>query len=611
MSKKKHRKPNHDNYYDGNTEYLEEFNEVSNDPVSQLLNQISIRTKCKGENQKKLVKHIREKEVTICSGLAGTGKAQPLDALVLTPSGYKKMGDLKLNDLVITDTGENSKIINIYPQGEIDIYKLTFSDGTTTEASGDHLWLTQTALDRNYRKFNRINGKKVYYGDRGRPGSIKTTKEISDSLIYNNHTNHSIPITKPIQFQTNELLIDPYVMGVLLGDGGITTNIALTTEDDEILNEVKIRLTENYRFTPNGKYTYKIVTDRGADNPLLIELDNLKLRGKKSINKFIPHIYKYSDINQRIELLQGLLDTDGTIDKRTGSITYYSVSEQLINDVRYLIESLGGISKISTKQGSYKKNGVKINCNIYYVLSITLPNEIQPFKLQRKLQYVKPKTKYLPKRFIIDVEYIGKKDAQCILIDSDSHLYLTNNCIITHNTFLSCSEALRLLKNYKKYEKIIIVKSVTTLRNEEIGFLKGDMRDKMEPFMYSFIHNFEKLIGKFNVAKLRAWGLIEELPIAYMRGINLDNAIIIIDEAQNISIDNIRTILTRLGTDSKMIFLGDEYQIDMKHKDQSSLRFIMEKFQDLDEVGIVTLTEDDVVRNPLIRKMEKIFHENN
>ena len=123
------------------------------------------------------------------------------------------------------------------------------------------------------------------------------------------------------------------------------------------------------------------------------------------------------------------------------------------------------------------------------------------------------------------------------------------------------------------------------------------------------MNNFEKVIGKHNVELLRANNMIEEMPIAYMRGINIDNSITIIDEAQNISIDNIRTIMTRLGENSKMIFLGDENQIDMKQKGESSLNFIIKKFSDFDEVGTITLGEDDVVRNPLIKKIEKIFNE--
>ena len=179
----------------------------------------------------------------------------------------------------------------------------------------------------------------------------------------------------------------------------------------------------------------------------------------------------------------------------------------------------------------------------------------------------------------------------------------------TGKTFLSCAVALDLLKNDPRYSKIIIIKSVTTLKDEEIGFLKGNLKEKMEPFMYSFMHNFEKVIGKANLELLRNAGMIEELPIAYMRGINIDNSIAVIDEAQNISVDNIRTIMTRLGENSKMIFLGDENQIDMKKKSESSLNFIIDKFKDFDEVGTIVLGEDDVVRNPLIKKIEQIFRE--
>ena len=175
----------------------------------------------------------------------------------------------------------------------------------------------------------------------------------------------------------------------------------------------------------------------------------------------------------------------------------------------------------------------------------------------------------------------------------------------TGKTFLACAEALRLVKRYAKYKKIIIVKSVTTLKNEEIGFLKGGLRDKMEPFMFSFVHNFEKIVGQYVTGKLRELKTIEEMPIAYMRGINLDKSIIIVDEAQNISVENIRTIMTRLGKDSKMIFLGDERQKDSKSG--NGLRFVMDHFTELDEIGLVRFTKDDVVRNPLITKIERIF----
>lgn len=176
-------------------------------------------------------------------------------------------------------------------------------------------------------------------------------------------------------------------------------------------------------------------------------------------------------------------------------------------------------------------------------------------------------------------------------------------------TFLACYQALNLLKQHPDtYKKIVLVKSVTTLKEEEIGFLKGTLEEKMEPFVYSFMNNFEKLIGKVETAALRQDGIIEVMPIAYMRGINIDEAIIIIDEVQNITIKNIRTILTRIGFNSKMIFLGDTKQIDYKNQKDSALKFIMEQFTHIDEIGTIELGEDDVVRNPIIKKIEEVFN---
>ena len=209
----------------------------------------------------------------------------------------------------------------------------------------------------------------------------------------------------------------------------------------------------------------------------------------------------------------------------------------------------------------------------------------------------------------VDIKYKTQNQKKLVNEIKDKEIVICSGLPGTGKTFLSCAVALELLKNDPRYRKIVIVKSVTTLKDEEIGFLKGNMKEKMEPFMYSFMHNFEKVIGRHNLEILRANNMIEEMPIAYMRGINIDNSITIIDEAQNISIDNIRTIMTRLGENSKMIFLGDENQIDMKKKSESSLNFIIDKFKDFNEVGTIVLGEDDVVRNPLIKKIEQIFRE--
>jgi len=180
----------------------------------------------------------------------------------------------------------------------------------------------------------------------------------------------------------------------------------------------------------------------------------------------------------------------------------------------------------------------------------------------------------------------------------------------TGKTFLSCAQALKLLKskNPAKYKRIVLIKSVTTLKNEEIGFLKGSLEEKMEPYIDSFMDNFRKLIGKARTHKLRSVGLIEVLPIAFARGRSIDNSIIIIDEAQNISLDNIRTLMTRIGDDSKMIILGDVKQKDIRNKNDSALEVVLEQFKDIEGFGCVELRNpEDVVRNPIIKLIEEVF----
>ena len=174
-------------------------------------------------------------------------------------------------------------------------------------------------------------------------------------------------------------------------------------------------------------------------------------------------------------------------------------------------------------------------------------------------------------------------------------------------TFISCAQSLLELKQNENIKKIVLVKSVTTLKNEELGFLKGTLEEKMEPFIYSFMNNFEKIIGKETLRMLKTSNFIEVLPIAYMRGINIDNAIVIIDEVQNISVDNIKTILTRLGENSKMILLGDLKQTDLKHKDDNALKFLSDNFNNIHHVSVVNFNINDVVRHKLIPIIEPIF----
>jgi len=175
-------------------------------------------------------------------------------------------------------------------------------------------------------------------------------------------------------------------------------------------------------------------------------------------------------------------------------------------------------------------------------------------------------------------------------------------------TFLSCAEALKLVKNKVRYKRIVLIKSIVPLKNEEIGHLPGDLKEKMAPIMESFTDNIRKIIGRSRMEKLMELGVIEIVPIAFARGRSIDNSIILIDEAQNISMDNIRTLMTRIGNNSKIVIMGDVKQKDIRNKKDSSLENVLEKFKDIDGFGTVELTNpEDVVRNPIIKIIEDVF----
>lgn len=212
----------------------------------------------------------------------------------------------------------------------------------------------------------------------------------------------------------------------------------------------------------------------------------------------------------------------------------------------------------------------------------------------------------------IKVNVKCKTENQKRLLNSIKENEITICCGLpgTGKTFLSCAQALKLLKskNPAKYKRIVLIKSVTTLKNEDVGFLKGTLEEKLAPIMESFTDNFRKLIGKSRTNKLKELGLIEILPIAFARGRSIDNSIIIVDECQNISMDNIRTLMTRIGTDSKMVILGDIKQKDIRNKKDSSLEIIIKEFNGINRFGCVTLNNpDDVVRNPIIKIIDSVF----
>lgn len=210
-----------------------------------------------------------------------------------------------------------------------------------------------------------------------------------------------------------------------------------------------------------------------------------------------------------------------------------------------------------------------------------------------------------------DIKVLAKNEKQKDLIKSIKNKQITICAGLAGSgkTFVALAYALNLLKKRtNSYKKIYLVKSVTPLKNEEIGFLKGDLNDKITPFMWSYYINIEKIIDSKSLESLLNSEIIKPFPLAYMRGASLDDCIIICDESQNISLDNSRTLMTRIGTNCKLMILGDLNQVDIKNKKESSLKTLISLFEDVKDIGIVEMNEEDVnIRNPLITTIENRF----
>lgn len=421
------------------------------------------------DHQKEAIERLVSTKKFILADSMGVGKALKTDTLIFTPTGTKRFGDLKVGDKVIGSNGKSCNVIGVYPQGIKDIYKITFNDGFSIECCKEHLWTVSSASSGENTKNsknryitlsveqmldeNLILEQKCTKCDEKRPYKFKTYYKVK-----NGDSKWQIPIVKPIEFENNDVLpIDPYLLGLLLGDGGISTkSIKFTTIDDELLDSMKMVLPENIKIVNNGKLCYRLSKIEGAKNPLIQDLKKLNLMGTKSHTKFIPNVYKYSSIENRLSILQGLMDTDGHCMTRNNTIfhgTEYSTSsKQLCDDVVEIVHSLGGIARVRSRTPSYTHKGVKSKGKLSYRVNIKLPEGFNPFRLKRKSELYNEPKKYRVGRYIKNIEPCGQAETLCISVDSPDKLYVVEHGIVTHNT---TSAAIASLET--GVEKILII----------------------------------------------------------------------------------------------------------------------------------------------------------
>lgn len=523
------------------------------------------------EGQKEAKAGVYDKDISIFLGNFGSGKAQPYYSKILTPSGWTTMGDIKVGDIVCTPSTP-AKVLQIFEQGYKDIYRVYFDDGNFADCCEDHLWKVSTSDSRSHWKYKGSGQNKKALFKYPVKYQVLPLKIIKEDLIKNghNHYNYAIPVS-PVELEEKNYYIDPYILGCLLGDGSTRSTLSITTMDDFIYREFVCKLTplgfilkkttnstgslaETYRIVDTKGYTKKTSSATGINkiNTIKEELRRLNLDDKLSYDKHIPIEYLQGSIKQRIALLQGLMDTDGSINKN--SLTFSSSSLSLFKDIKYLIESLGGVVKIG-KPKYFKNSSYKTHYRMTFKIG-----DINPFRLPRKKDLVKP-NQYSQQRFITKVEYLHKEKAKCILIDNADHLYYTDNFIITHNTLTAVVTALDLLLK-KQIDKIFITRPIDF---EATGFLKGTASEKMAFHIYPIKQNMYDSYDKQKVDSLFEDGSIQIVPIDYMKGYTFTNSCTIVDEFEDISYEEFKLILTRLGVGSKLIFTGSEEQIGIKN----------------------------------------------
>ena len=597
---------------------LSEIREMDDFIKSQVENfQYKINCKFKNKKQKDLHRTILENRITFVRGSAGTGKAQPLDSKVLTPSGWKLMGDIKIGDEIITPDNKISFVSGIFPQGLKDIYEVEFSDGSKARCCDDHLWAVKDERLRNKRNKRGVKVDTEY--------SILPLKEIMGKITLPNRgrLNYSIPIVSEIEFSKKDI-VDPYLMGILLGDGSFSQkhSVSFSTSDKEILEYLNYKLPEYNCKTSNikivGKTTNLNITGRKNVNYILNYIKSINLIGCKSNNKFIPNEYLLSTIEDRKNLLSGLLDSDGYIDSRTGTIYYYTISETLKNNVIELVNSLGGVCKETIKYPSYRHNGEKRIGQKCYILCLSI--NFNPFKLDRKRVKYKEKIKYKPIRYIKSVSYVGKLEAQCISIADDKHLYITDNYVVTHNTLISLMAGLDCLKDKThNIGQIILTKPIVEISSQRgLGALPGDINEKTLAYYTHFYDNLTKLVGTYQTKFLKERGFIKETVLNYLRGSTFGKytsdgesigSFCIFDESQNCTVTEMKTFISRMGENSKLVILGDSDQIDLRLNkgEKCGLDDAIDRLSGIPGIGFIEFTEEDIVRDPFLVEIMKRY----
>jgi replicative DNA helicase len=380
---------------------------------------------------------LQKSDLVILAGRPGMGKAQPLDAQIRTPDGWRAMGDLKPGDALSSLDGAPCAVAGVYPQGTRDIFRVTFSDGRSTRCCAEHLW-------------------RVHHRTWPAP-RILTTEKVAQMLT-------RVRYRKRLWIDLHDgqdgargaaLPIAPYALGALLGDGTLSgTTPRFSCAQPEILERLGRALGPDFALTPAGGVDYRIIQAAGrtrkghqgtVPSPLTLALKDMGLWGLDAERKFIPPPYMAASRAQRLDVLRGLLDTDGWVE-RFGALRFSSASPQLAADVVALARSLGAIATLRPKATRYTYRGQTREGRTAYSVNIQHPDPAMFVTLPAKRARLRPRA---PRRLTFAaIEPCGRAPVQCIAVTHPSRLYITDGDIVTHNTALATNIAFAAAQAY-------------------------------------------------------------------------------------------------------------------------------------------------------------------
>lgn len=367
---------------------------------------------------------LQKSDLVVLAGRPAMGKEQAIDAPVLMRDGtWKKMGELRLGDELASVDWRSSRVAGIFPQGVKQLFTVTFSDGRTAEAGADHLW-------------------RVYCRHWERPRIMKTS-DVAQKLNARRYQGRMWVdlVSGDFGAVAPAAVLDPYTLGTLIANGGLTTGVKFTTPYVEIVEEVGRSIAAHGASVRAAyKLTHQVLGVSG-DNFVLKELRRLNLFGLKSTEKFIPPEYFTYDAPSRLRLLAGLIDGDGWVEK-FGALRYATSSPRLAVDVARLVRSLGGIATTSIKHPKYQSHGEKCDGLPSYVINMTAPRLAHYLAVPEKKRRLSASRLTSNRRLTIkSVEPSRMIEAQCIRVTHPEALYVTNDYVVTHNTAMAANIA--------------------------------------------------------------------------------------------------------------------------------------------------------------------------